>query len=113
MNLVCVVHVELEILPTTVSGFRGRDLGVIKEHGVSEQKVANTVPGLLTASLNRRLLIAAARADTRLVLVVVTKQSADLQIVRSKNQREVIFPNVEIFAIGPWRLVPDVRVTTC
>ena len=79
MNLVRVVYVDLEILPATFN-FCGRDLGVVKEDRVSEQQVADTVKGLLAASLNRGLLVSCS-APARFVFEVMTEQSADLEIV--------------------------------
>ncbi len=68
---------------------------------------------LLAASLNRKLLITTTCAVARLVFEVVTKETAELPLVRSFNEGEVVFPTVEVFTIGPGRLVPDVRVTAC
>ena len=68
--------------------------------------------GLFTASLNRRLLVTTTSADARLVFEVVTEEGAEFQVVISLDQREVVFPDIEIFAIGPRSLVPDVGVST-
>src|SRR5687768_13949772 len=108
MDLVGVVHVELIIAPATFSNFGGLDFGVVKENGVTQQQVGDAVTGLLTATLNRRLLVTTARANTRLVLEVMAEKTADFQIVVPEHHRKVVFPDVEIFTIGPRRLVPDI-----
>src|SRR5689334_8883045 len=98
-------------MPTTISNFRGGDFAVIHEHGVFEQEVGDTVTGLQATSLNRNLLVATTGAVAGLVFEVMTEQAAKLPLVRALNQREVIFPDIEVFTIGPRRLVPDVGVS--
>src|SRR6185503_13363405 len=85
----------------------------VEKHGVFQQQVRNAVQCLLAASLNCKLLITTARAVARFVFEVVTKEAAELPLVRSLNQREVVFPDIKVFTIGPGRLVPDVRITAC
>src|SRR5215203_4930577 len=113
MELPCVVHIKLGITPATFSDLCRRDFSVVKQNSVAEQKVCNTVTSLLAAALNRSLLIATARANARLVLEIVTEESTKLQVMRARNEREIIFPNIEILAVVPGRLVPDVCVTAC
>src|SRR5687768_8875259 len=111
MHLPGVIYIKLEITPAAFGDFRGRDLGVVKKNCVAEQQVGNTVTGLLTAALNRCLLITTACANARLILEIVTEESPEFQVVRSLNQGEVVFPDIEIFAILPRSLVPDVCIT--
>ena len=72
MNLPGVVRIKLEIAPTSFSDLSCGDFSVVKKNGVAKQQVCNTVTGLLTASLNRRLLITATGADARLIFEVVS-----------------------------------------
>src|SRR6185436_14509600 len=113
MHFPGVICVKLPVAPAAFRDFRCLDLGVIQEHCVADEQVGNTVTGLLAAALNRSSLVTATSAAARLVFEVVTKQAAELPLVRSLNEREVVFPDIEVFTIGPGSLVPDVGVTTC
>src|SRR5829696_3682918 len=113
MHFPGIVYIELVIAPTTFSNFRRGNFSVVKKNRVSEQQVSNTVTGLFAASLDRSLLTTATGANAWLVFEVMTEQGAEFQIVRSGNQGEIIFPDVKVFAILPWGLVPDVRVAAC
>src|SRR5215212_5427317 len=106
MQLPRVIRIKLVITPTSVSDVSCLYLGVVNKNSILEQQVGNTVTSLQTASLNGGLLITTAAADAGFVFEVVTKEPAELQIVRSLYEREVIFPNVEIFAVRPRRLMP-------
>ena len=108
-----VVYIKLKVAPASFGDFCGRDFSVVKQNRVFQQQVGNTVAGLFTATLDRELLVTAARATTWFILEVVTEETAKFPLVRSLDQREVVFPDVQVFAIGPWRLVPDIGVTTC
>src|SRR5215467_3093912 len=112
MNLPGVVAVEFVIVPTPIGDFRVGDFRVVDEYGVFEEQVGNTVTGLQAAALNGLLLVTTTCADARLVFVIVAEESAKLEIVRTGDQREVIFPDVKIFAVLPRSLVPDVCVST-
>ena len=81
MNLPRVVAIELEVVPTSVADFGFRDLGVVELHRVFQQQVGDAVSGLLATTLNRELVVAAARAAAWLILEVVTEETAELQIV--------------------------------
>src|SRR5829696_1317709 len=113
MYLPGVVRVKLEITPTSFSNFRRSNFSVVKKNCVAEQEVCNTVTRLFAASLNRRLLITAAGANARLIFEVVTEESTEFQVVRARNQREVVFPDIKVLAILPRSLVPDVCVSAC
>src|SRR6185369_13012978 len=89
-----VVSIKLPIAPAAIRNFRSRDLGVVQEHRVLEQQVSNAIQGLLAASLNRRLLVTTTRAVAGLVFEVVTEETAELPLVRSLNEREVVFPDI-------------------
>src|SRR5688500_11487769 len=66
---------------------------------------------MVATALDCHLLVTTSRTRAGLVFEVVTEETADFQIVVAEDQREVVFPDVEIFTIGPRRLVPDVGIT--
>ena len=68
-------------MPATISDFSSSDFAVVEQHRIFEQEIGNTVERLLTASLNRRLLITAARAAARLIFEVVAEQTTKLPLV--------------------------------
>src|SRR5215212_2547250 len=113
MQLPRVIRIKLVITPTSVSDVSCLYLGIVNKNSILEQQVGNTVASLLTASLNGGLLITTAAANARFVFEVVTEEPTKLQVVRSLYEREVIFPNVEIFTVRPRRLVPDVGISAC
>src|SRR5688572_13885106 len=111
MKLPRVVHVKLKIAPAAFSDFGVCYFSVVEKNGVPEQQVGDAVQGLFPAALDSQLLVTTTRTPARLIFEVMTVESANFQIVRSEHQREIVFPNVKIFTIGPWRLVPYIRVT--
>src|SRR5215213_2490634 len=112
MHFPRVVCIELKITPTSVSDVSSFYLRVVNENGILEQQVGNTVTRLQTATLDGGLLITTAAANTRFVFEVVTEEAAELPFVRSLNQREVVFPDIEVFAIRPGGLMPDIGIST-
>src|SRR6185369_7350836 len=112
MNLPRIVCIELEVMPTAVTDFGVRDLGVVEQRRIFQQQVGDAVSGNFATTLNRKLLVTTTRAAAGLILEVVTEETAELQIVCTGDQREVVFPDVKVFAVLPRRLVPDVGVTT-
>src|SRR5262245_2575298 len=83
------------------------DLGVVNERKVFYQQVSYTVAGLVTTSTYGVGLIATGCPNTRFVFEVVSEKSAEFHFMISNHFREVVFPNIEILAIIPGRLVPE------
>src|SRR2546422_6776583 len=83
--------------------------GVVSDGNVFEQYVGHRMASMALRRGNGVKLIT---ADVGLILLVPAVECSDLEVVGSNDFREVIFPDKEVFAILPWRLVPQRFVTT-